>query len=87
MAKRRRVTRRDLHRWWQVRLRAWCARGDGHEVIPGTWMRTRRDDYRQLHSCEACLAKEGIHRPERSFTSSASTDAPDVHAKRLGDDL
>lgn len=81
MAKRRGVPR-DPHRWWQVRLRGWCARGS-HDVAGGTWMRTRRDDHRQLHSCEACLVQAGIARPTRAVTLSGGFD---VRAKRAGKD-
>lgn len=83
---RRRGRTRDPYRWWQVNRHAWCARA-AHEVPAGTWMRTRRDDHRQLHSCEVCLAALGVTRlvrPDRPFTFNG--EAPDVRARQTGGD-
>jgi hypothetical protein len=83
----RRTTRkpaRDPHYWVNVRLRMFCHLG-GHEVAAGAWVRQRRGDYRHLVSCESCLAKAGVARPNRPFTSSADDTAVDVRALRSGD--
>lgn len=81
MATHRRRAPGDPHRWWQIRIHGWCAKG-AHEVAAGTWMRTRRGDHRQLHSCESCLAAEGVRR--RPFTLTRD-DGFDARAKRAGD--
>lgn len=82
MARRARP-RIPTHAWFLVRVFRRCALG-GHEVGPGTWMRKRLGDYRQLESCEDCLKRIGIHRPSKSFTFSK--DAPsDDKARQTGE--
>lgn len=82
MARRRRE-RRDPHYWQMVQVRLWCWL-TGHEVTAGMWMRFRRGDHRRMGSCEPCLAKQGIARPVRKFTSVG--EKPDYRAARSGDE-
>ena len=78
----------DPHRWTQVHTRMRCTLGD-HDVYAGAWMRFRKDDFRQMGSCEDCLQGRGITRPRtlpaRPFTFTRKR-ATDVKARQVGDE-
>lgn len=79
--------RRDPWRWFQVRVSMWCALG-AHRIGADVWMRTRKDDYRELYSCETCLAKVGVARPAppppRPVRMREGT--PDVRRRQCGEE-
>jgi len=70
--------------WVRVRMRMLCNRCE-RELPAGTWMRSRRGDHRGMHSCQWCLAEQGIPCPDGLFTFKKD-ESVDVRARQAGTD-
>lgn len=74
---------RDPHYWVTTKSKLYCALG-AHDVSTGTRVRYRRNDYRQLGSCEACLAAAGLVQTRR--VTLVRDDGFDARRRRSGDE-